>query len=114
MEFFKKLFGGGGPKSGGSDRAGLYFYIKPTGCEEIVRVRIDSNNDPSLADDNSTYFVRKTVRGSTYKCTREAELELFFDSNRRLTEKNVTKGTLVTKEEFEAWLAAQETSSPPP
>ena len=45
---------------------------------------------------------------------REAELELFFDSNRRLTEKNVTKGTLVTKEEFEAWLAAQETSSPPP
>ncbi len=107
MEFFKKLFGGGGAQSG-SDRAGLYFYIKPTGCDEIVRVRIDANNDPSLADDNSTYFVRKTVRGSTYKCTREAELELFFDSNRRLTEQKVNKGTLVTKEEFEAWQATQE------
>ena len=114
MDFFRKLFGGGGPKSGGSDRAGMYFYIQPDGCEEIVRVRIDSNNDPSLADDNSTYFVRKTVRGSTYKCTREAELELFFDSNRRLTEQKVSKGTLVTKPEFEAWLAAQETSSPAP
>ncbi len=114
MDFFRKLFGGGGSKSGGSDRAGLYFYVKPDGCQEIVRVRIDGNNDPSLADDNSTYFVRKTVRGSTYKCTREAELELFFDSSRRLTEKKVTKGTLVTQEEFEAWLAAQETSQPTP
>ena len=112
MEFFKKLFGGGGPKTGSSDRAGIYFYIKPTGCDEIVRVRIDSNNDPSLADDNKTYFVRKTVRGSTYKCTREAELELFFDANRRNTEQNVPHGTLVTKEEFEAWLATKEPSHP--
>jgi hypothetical protein len=110
MEFFKKLFGSG-PRSGGADRVGLYFYIKPTGCDEIVRVRIDSNNDPSMADDNSTYFVHKTVRGTTYKCTRSAELELSFDSSRRLQNTEVTGGTLVTKEDYDAWVAAQETAS---
>jgi len=112
MDFFRKLFSGGNTNDG--DRAGLYFYIQPLGCEEIVRVRIDSNNDLSLADDNTTYFVRKTVRGSTYKCNREAELELFFDAARRLQNQQVNKGKLVTKAEFEAWLATQETSSPAP
>jgi hypothetical protein len=110
MDFFKKLFGGGS-RSGGADRVGLYFYIKPNGCEEIVRVRIDSNNDLSMADDNSTYFVNKTVRGSTYKCTRSAELELSFDSNRRLQNTEVTGGALVTKEDYDAWVAAQETTA---
>jgi len=113
MEFFRKLFSGGARRSDG-DRVGLYFYVKPNGCQEIVRVRIDSNNDPSLADDNTTYFVRKMVRGTSYQCNREAELELFFDANRRLSDQKITGGTLVTKEEYEAWLAAQETSRPPP
>jgi hypothetical protein len=107
MNIFKKLFGGGGGQSNSEDRAGMYFYIKPNGCQEIVRVRIDRNNDPSLADDNSTYFVRKTVRGTTYKCTRSAELELLFDSGRRLQTTNVTSGTLVTQADYEAWAAAQ-------
>jgi hypothetical protein len=107
MEFFKKLFGGGG----GGDRVGIYFYIKPNGCQEIVRVRIDSNNDLSLNDDNSTYVVRKTVRGTTYKCTRSAELELSFDSSRQLRNTEVTGGTQVTKEDYEAWLATQQPAS---
>jgi hypothetical protein len=111
MEFIRKLFGGGGSRGGSvGDRAGLYFYVKPNGCSEIVRVRINSNNDLSLADDNKTYFVRKMVRGTSYKCNREAELEVSFDANRRLTEQKVTGGALVTQQEFEAWLASQETS----
>jgi hypothetical protein len=109
MDFFKKLFGGG--SNSGTDRVGLYFYIKPNGCTEIIRVRIDSNNDLSMADDNSTFFVNKTVRGSTYKCTRSAELELTFDSSRRLQNTEVTGGTLVTKEDYENWLAAQQTTT---
>lgn len=109
MEFFKKLFGGG--SNSGTDRVGLYFYVKPHGCDEIIRVRIDSNNDLSLADDNSTYFVRKSVHGTTYKCNRSAELELTFDSSRRLQHTELMGGLLVTKEDYDAWVAAQETTT---
>jgi hypothetical protein len=109
MKFFKKLFGGASG-SGGTDRVGLYFYVKPHTCDEVIRVRIDSNNDLSLADDNSTYLVRKTVRGTTYKCTRSAELELTFDSSRRLSHTECMGGVLVTKEDYEAWVASQQAS----
>lgn len=108
MDFFRKLFGGGGGASQAGDKVGLYFYVRPTGCQEIVRVRIDSNNDLSLSDDNTTYVVHKVVRGSDYKCNRSAELDLSFDSSRRLQSKEVTGGTLVTKEDYEAWVASQE------
>src|SRR5262249_41441103 len=104
MDFFKKLFGGSG---GNTDRVGLYFYVKPHGCDEVIRVRIDSNNDLSLADDNSTYFVRKSIRGTTYKCNRSAELELTFDATRRLQNTELMGGVLVTKADYDAWVASQ-------
>jgi hypothetical protein len=107
MDFLKKLFGGGGSQNA-DDKRGMYFYIKPEGCTEVVRVRIDMNNDPSLADDNSTYFVRKMVRGTTYKCTRTAELVLTFDNKRKLQNTEVTGGTLVEAADYEAWLATPE------
>lgn len=105
MGFLKKLFGGGGASS--SDKSGMYFYVKPHGCQEIVRVRIDMNNDPSLNDDSSGYFVIKTARGTTYKCTRSAELHLTFDLQRRLKHSEVTGGALVTQAEYDAWVASQ-------
>ena len=49
MDFLKRLFGGGG--ASGEDSAGLYYYVKPKGCDEVVRVRINRNNDLSLDDD---------------------------------------------------------------
>lgn len=103
MEFFKRLFGGGAPRPAG-DAAGEYFYIHLDGCDEMVRVRIDRNNDLSLADDNQTLFVRKSVRGKSYKC-RPAELEATFDANRRLQQIQVTGGRLVTQAEYDAWQA---------
>lgn len=108
MDFFRKLFGGGQQVTQGEagDKNGLYFYVRPTGCDEVIKVRIDKNNDPSLADDG-TYFVNKTVRGSSYKCTRSAELHLHFDSQRRLQNTDVTGGTLVTADDYEHWLSTQ-------
>jgi len=104
MEFFKKLFGGGGDNGG--DKVGVYFYVKPQGCTEVVRVRIDKNNDPSLDDDNNL-FVRKTVRGTSYKCTRSAELYVLFTADRKVQDTEVTGGTLVTQADYEAWAAEQ-------
>jgi hypothetical protein len=48
------------------------------------------------------------VRGTSYKCTRSAELELTFDSNRRMTSSEVSGGTLVTEGDYEAWVASQQ------
>lgn len=108
MDFLRKLLGGGGsPRSGD---VGLYFYIRPRGCQEVVRVRIDPNNDLSLEDDNSTYFVRKTVRGTTYKCTRSAELYISFGADRRIREIEVLDGEQVSEAEYNAWIAAQQPS----
>lgn len=112
MDFFRKLFGGGGAgQSASSDKDGLYYYVKPNGCSEVVQVRINVNNDLSLDDDGKGYLVRKTARGTTYKCTRSAELYLTYDSNRRLQNTEVSGGTLVTREDYEQWLAAQETGA---
>lgn len=103
MEFFKKLFSGGGPK-----QRGQFYYVKPTGCTEIVRIRVDTMNELSQNDDNNGYFVRKSARGTDYKCTRTAELLLEYNSDKRLTNTEIMGGTLVTEAEYEAWLKAKE------
>ena len=102
MDFFKRLFGGGAPKE-----RGQYYYVKPTGCTEIVRVRVDTMNELSQNDENNGYFVRKSARGTSYKCTRSAELYLTFDGQKRLHNTEVTGGTLVTQADYEAWVQAE-------
>jgi hypothetical protein len=99
MEFFKKLFSGGGPKE-----RGQYYYVKPTGCTEIVRIRVDTMNELSQNDDNDGYFVRKSARGTSYKCTRTAELLLEYDSQKRLKNTEILGGALLTKVEYDEWL----------
>ena len=114
MDFFKRLFGGGGASAGStssSDKDGMYYYVKPNDCSEVVQVRININNDLSLEDDGSGYFVRKTARGTTYKCTRSAELLLSYNKNRQLQNTEIEGGTLVTRADYDQWLAAQETSA---
>lgn len=106
MDFLRKLLGGGAGAPGRGD-IGLYFYIRPRGCQEVVRVRIDPNNDLSLEDDNRSYFVRKSVRGTTYKCTRSAELYISFGADRRVREIEVMDGEQVSEEDYTAWVATQ-------
>src|SRR5215470_16298474 len=104
MDFFKRIFGTGG----GQPPRGQYYYVKPTGCTEIVRVRVDAMNELSLNDDSSGYFVRKNARGTSYKCTRSAELLLTYDSQKRLQNTEVTGGALVTEADYKAWLDKEE------
>ncbi len=104
MDFLKKLFGGGVGGSGGD--VGIYFYVKPSGCDEVVRVRINRNNDLSLADDGKNYWVHKVVMGTT--CFQRVELDVYFKPSRQVSETNISGGELVKKEDYEAWVAAQE------
>lgn len=106
MELLKKLFGGGGGAarvSGDSD--GLYYFVRPNGCEEVVRVRVNRYNDLSLQDDGKTLWAHKSVRG--VKCRQPVELDLYYDSNRKLINSEVSGGALVTEADYDEWTAKQ-------
>ncbi len=107
MNFLRNLFGGGA-KNTETDGRGLYLYVRPHRCEDVVRVRIDMNNDLSLNDEGSGYWVRKMVSSSNYKCA-QVELNLHFTMNRQLNETEVQGGTIVTREDYNQWTAAQQT-----
>lgn len=111
MSFLKKtidfLTGGllGGGSGGGAqvpgDRSGLYVYVRPNGCDEVVRVRINLMNDLSEADEGPGLFVHKVVRG--VKCRQNVEVDLIFDDKRRLLEQHITDGAFVDAVAWEAW-----------
>lgn len=106
MDFLRRIFGGGG--SGGAkvagDPDGLYYFVRPNDCDEIVRVRVNRLNDLSLMDDGS-YWVHKLVRG--VKCRQQVELDLYYDSSRKLKNTEVSGGVLATEAEYEAWVSSQ-------
>jgi hypothetical protein len=106
MDFLKKLFSGGGSSGTSGDSRGIYFYVRPKGCEEVVRVRIDRNNDLSLSDDGKNHWVHKVVMGS--KCFQRAELDVYFNSNRQMTSSEVSGGDLVKQADYDAWVASQQ------
>jgi hypothetical protein len=105
MEFFKKLFGGGGaPSSQSGDPYGLYLYVQPRGCDEVVRIRINLMNDLSERDEGG-YWVHKVVRGT--KCFQTAELDVYFSKSRQMTNTEIQGGALVDQAAYEAWLESQ-------
>jgi hypothetical protein len=104
MDFFKKLFGGGDSKAGsrgfGGDPDGMYYYVQPRGCDEVVRVRVHRYNDLSERDEGG-YWAHKVIRGT--KCPQNVELDLYYDTNRKLTNHTVANGALVDAAAYEAW-----------
>ena len=102
MGFLKKLFGSGSQR----EKDALYVYVRPKYCAQIVAVRVHLLNDLSWTDDGTGYFVRKVAQA--VRCPFPAEVYLHFDKNRRLTGSEVEKGELVSKEEYQQWLAETE------
>jgi len=96
------LFGGAKDKSVDSDGRALYFYVKCNNCGEKIRVRVDMFNDLAQEfDDNdrtSGYALEKDVLGNN--CFRMMHLHVAFDSGKRITEKSIENGSLITKEEY--------------
>jgi hypothetical protein len=113
MQFLKRLFGLGG--DGGlsaaptGDSDGLYLYVQPKGCDEVVRVRINLRNDLSLTDDGHGYLVHKLARGQ--QCFQNVDMTVHFDSNRRITERQIEGGQFVDADAYEAWIASQTPAS---
>jgi hypothetical protein len=99
MGFFSRLFGGN--KNTSADHDGLYIYVRPKMCQEIVRVRVNLMNDLSLQDDGG-YFVRKMV--SATRCPFQAEVELHFDKGRKLKQSTVTNGDWLEENDYVEWM----------
>jgi hypothetical protein len=103
MSLFKRLtqllFGTGGSASSGSD-IGLYYYIKSKKTGEIIRLRVNPNNDLSASDDEGSYFVRKVVSGT--RGYDPIEVELTYNKNRKLQDSRVIGGDMVDKAEWDA------------
>ena len=93
MNILKALFGGSR-----SDDRGIYLYVQPKMCQEILRVRVDPLNDLSQTDDGKGYWCRKLA--SAARCPFQAELEIYFDKNKRMTRSDVKDGQLVSEAEW--------------
>jgi len=101
MDFLKKLFGGGNTVQ---NKPILDLYVRPKRCAEIVHIRIDLYNEPSLTDDGG-YYVRKLARAT--RCPFPAEVEVYLDKSRKLQKTQVNDGELVTAFDYNAWLEAK-------
>jgi DNA-directed RNA polymerase subunit N (RpoN/RPB10) len=105
LDGLKGLFSGG--KSGGnsgveSDGRAIYFYVQCNSCGEKIRVRIDTYNELAQEfDDNdkeSGWTLDKDVMGN--KCFKMMHLHADFDRNKKLVDKAIDKGSLITKEAY--------------
>ncbi len=93
MDFLKGLFRGVSPAS----PAGFFeFAVKCRRCGEIIPGRVNLNNDLSVEyeGDRTTYFVRKLLAGSG-RCFQQIEVELKFNAEKQLSEKQVHGGEFV-------------------
>jgi len=70
----------------------LTYQVRPKRCSEVVEVRIDTMNDPSLLDDGG-FFVRKVARGE--RCPFPAELHVTFNGHKTVIDVKVIDGELV-------------------
>jgi len=96
MGFFKRLsdmF----TSSGKQDDVSYWFTVQCNRCGEQIRARVDKRNDPSINYDENgkaTYFCRKVIMGDQL-CFQQIEVELTFDQNRNLIDRQIKGGKFV-------------------
>ncbi len=98
MSFLKNL----GKLFSSSDRQDENAYwvaVKCHRCGEVIRTRINLNNDLSIdygeEGGATTYFCRKMLMGESGICFQRIEIELTFDANRKLLNREITGGIFV-------------------
>ncbi len=87
------------------DPQAYWVYAQCEECDEKLRARIDLNNDLSVqygaSEQDETFFCRKVLIGSQ-RCFRPIEVELTFDKQRRLIDRQIHGGHFITQEAYEA------------
>jgi hypothetical protein len=101
MSIFKKI---GKFLSASPDKSPVYWlYVQCNHCGEKIKTRLNLYNDLSVhygeKNDKDTYFCRKVIIG-TQRCYRQIEVELTFDRNRKLLDRQITGGTFISEDEY--------------
>ena len=94
MSFFKTLFNG----SVHNSPSDFYtFTVKCKRCGEVIEGRVNLNNDLSVEyeGNNAVYFGRKVLMSSNGQCFQQLEVELKFNIDRKLLERQATGGQFV-------------------
>ena len=105
MNLFKRiasLFSGGS----GGDRL-LYIYALNTRCNEPVAGTVDLYNELSHTDESDyPLYARKVLHTSgKNRCFGQVEIELWFDTSKRLQHYDVQGGRWLERNGYEAELA---------
>jgi hypothetical protein len=113
MGFFKRLFGSDEPKKkppakpgpgGYVDTQGIYIYVRCDNCGTPVRLRIDKQYD--LLSEGGGHTWHKTIVDS--RCFRPMPAVVHFNADYEVTEAQVSGGTLISEETYEAIYAERE------
>lgn len=78
-----------------------YIYVECNRCGEKIATRVDLFNDlsPVYHENSLTFFCRKVIMGQQH-CFQKVEVEVEFDSNRRVTDRRISGGKFITKEQM--------------
>ncbi len=112
MSFLGRLFGRSSGKgtSPEGDQHASFYYLRCNKCGEVIRVRVARWDQAEEFDEGGGdypigYVTQKEVIGT--KCFQMLRLTVQFDRQRRETDKQLSGGTFVSREEYEAAQAAQ-------
>lgn len=99
MGLFKKLsnlF----TSSGDQDLHGYWVYVRCNRCGEVIRTRVNLQNDLSLKYGNSGrdygYYCRKVLTGQTL-CFQRIEVYLKFNDKRELIDRAINGGEFTSE-----------------
>ncbi len=80
-----------------------WLYVQCDRCGEKIKVRVNLHNDLSIRygerDEGDTYFCRKMVVGNQ-RCFQSIEVEMTFDRNKKLKDRQITGGQFISEEQF--------------
>ena len=85
------------------DDRNYWFFVQCDFCREILQGRIDLYNHLSIrygeGKDKPHYYCRKVIIGSN-RCYRPIEVEITFDCNRKVLDRQIKGGKFVNEEQY--------------
>ena len=86
-----------------SDENAYWLYVKCKRCGESIRTRVDLHNDLSAnygeGGEGTTYFSRKVLMGQG-RCFQRIEVQLTFDQERKLIDRQISGGDFITEAHY--------------
>lgn len=107
MGFLDRLFG---KKPTAPADNGIYFYVRCNHCERVLHTRLNPQSD--LSENEDGFEVQKEMMDD--RCFRRLTLSATFDRQRRVQRAEVTGGTLIPREVWEAEKNLPRRPAPPP